>query len=82
MNEKQKKYNGQVEITDLMTEAVENAVRRRNQALQEDALLGLSDSEAAGIAGGQIKNIAVAGYKPICPPIIVGLIIANDQQLA
>lgn len=79
MQAKQRKYNSQIEITDLILESVENAVARRNQALQEDALSGLSDEEAASIAGGQL---AVAGFKPIFPPIIVGLIAIDDRLKA
>lgn len=79
MNPKPRKYNSQVEITDLLSEAVENAVTRRNQALQEDALSALSDEEAACIAGGRMT---VAGFKPICPPIIVGLIAIDDKLRA
>ncbi|MBD2451314.1 hypothetical protein H6G76_30145 [Nostoc sp. FACHB-152] len=73
MNSKQTKYNTQIEITDLISEAVENAVIRRNQSLQEDALLGLSDEEASGVVGGLIT------FKPICPPIIMGIILIDHQ---
>lgn len=79
MDAKQRKCNSQIEITDLISEAVENAVARRNQALQEDALSGLSDEEAGSVAGGKIA--IVAGFKPICPPIVIGL-IADTKQLA
>ncbi|MEH1867708.1 MAG: hypothetical protein V7K69_22250 [Nostoc sp.] len=79
MDGKQRHYNHQVEITDLIPELVENAVARRNQALQENALSDLSDAEAKNVAGGQI---VVAGFKPICPPIIIGLIAVDPKLLA
>jgi hypothetical protein len=80
MDGKQKHYNNQVEITDLIPELVENALARRNHSLQERALSDLSDDEATSIAGGQI---AVSLFKPIYPPIItVGLIAVDDKFIA
>ncbi|MBW4616938.1 MAG: hypothetical protein KME21_27575 [Desmonostoc vinosum HA7617-LM4] len=70
-----------IEISDLLDQAVENALARRNSALHsEDDLLSLSDAETTNIAGGLttvskiVKPPIVLGIKPICPPIIVGLI--------
>lgn len=82
MDGNQRKYKGQVEINDLIGDAVKNAVFRRHQVIDsENALSALSDEEARGIAGGQqIKDIEVVGLKPICPPIIVG-IIATDPPI-
>ncbi|MEH2319608.1 hypothetical protein [Nostoc sp.] len=48
----ERKYNGQLEINDLIDDAVKNAVERRNQGLDsEDAL---SDEEMKSVAGGII----------------------------
>lgn len=68
-----RKYNGQIEINDLIGDAVKNAVSRRNQAIDsEDALSALSSEEARSVAGGQIIPIK---------PIITG-IIAPDYPIA
>ncbi len=49
-----RKYNGQIEITDLIGDAVKNAVARRNQAIDsENSLPALSNEEAGSVAGGQ-----------------------------
>lgn len=49
----ERKYNGKLEINDLIDDAVKNAVERQNQSLDsEDALLALSDTEATNVAGG------------------------------
>ncbi|MEH2378635.1 MAG: hypothetical protein V7K27_06990 [Nostoc sp.] len=46
----ERKHKGQLEINDLIDDAVKNAVERRNQGLDvEDAL---SDEEIKSIAGG------------------------------
>lgn len=81
MDAKHRQNNNQVEILDLIPELVENAIARRNQALQENALSDLSDAEAQNVAGGQIQ-IIVAGFKPMRPPIIVGLIAVEPKFLA
>ncbi|MEI2578580.1 hypothetical protein [Scytonema sp. PRP1] len=58
MDANQRKYKGQVEINDLIGDAVKNAVFRRHQVIDsEDALSALSDHEAGSIAGG----VTVAG---------------------
>jgi hypothetical protein len=63
-------YN-QIEINDLLDDAIGNAVARRE-------LAAISDDEATNIVGGlaEIKEVKfeVAGYKPIkpieyCPPV-------------
>jgi hypothetical protein len=47
-----RKYNGQIEINDLIGDAVKNAVARRSQAMDsEGALSTLSNEEARGIVG-------------------------------
>jgi hypothetical protein len=76
-----KKHNHQIEINDLIDNAITNAIARRG-------LLTVSDDETASIIGGakeivfeeskRIKPICppprpiyppvVAGFKPICPP--------------
>lgn len=80
-----KKYNNQMEINDLIDDAIANAVARRS--FQENALLTVSDEEAAMIAGGtgviestRIKvdvkqDITIAGFKPVCPPVKPPIII-------
>lgn len=91
-----KKYKGQIEINDLIDDATKNAVARRG-LVEQEALLALSDNEIVGIMGGLATpkaaiadkiDITVAGFKPIkppikpiCPPIVVGL-IAVDNELA
>jgi hypothetical protein len=88
-----KKHNGQIEIHDLIGDAIANAVTRRELASSEEALLALSDEEAAAIAGGlaaydsaesykKKPDITIAGFKPIKPCIIVGLIAAPDLNIA
>lgn len=58
MNGNQRNYKGQVEINDLIDDAVNNAVFRRKEIIDsEDALSTLSDREAGSIAGG----VTVAG---------------------
>jgi len=53
MDENQRKHNGQIEIADLISEAVSNATARRNQVLDsEEPLSLLSDAQAKGIVGG------------------------------
>lgn len=75
MEANKRKHNSQVEINDLIDDAVNNALARRNEALgSEDALLAVSEEEAKNIAGG----IVVTGYTTIGiiarPPIITGKI--------
>ncbi|WP_445635832.1 Type 2 lantibiotic [Nostoc sp. DSM 114161] len=91
MDRENRKYNNQVEIHDLLDEAVNNALARRNQ-LQDTSqgLSSLSDEEAANIVGG--IQPAIAGFKPVsspeavptkpvCPPIIVGLVAPDPKSL-
>ncbi|MEC4813250.1 MAG: hypothetical protein SAK29_08280 [Scytonema sp. PMC 1069.18] len=79
--------NSQMEINDLIDNAIINAVARRE-------LSSLSEQEATKIFGGLTSEIAVAGFKevepicpptkptvkPICPPIVVGLIALPDSE--
>jgi hypothetical protein len=63
MDPNQRKYHGQIEITDLIAEAVSNAAARRNQVLDsEEPLSSLSDEQAKSVTGGQILSIS-----PITP---------------
>ncbi len=69
MDGKQRKYNGQVEINDLIGDAVNNALFRRHQSRDsQDALSALSNEEVAKIAGGQQSIIKIdpttMGYSP------------------
>lgn len=78
MERNKKNSDIQLDISNLIDNAVNNAVARRNPDQDsEDALLTLSDEEMANVAGG-IAKIAVAGGFPV--PIICGL-IAQDQNL-
>ena len=68
MNPNKRKLSGQLEINDLIDDAVTNAIGRRG--FSQD----LSDDEAASVAGGAlavskiaINDIAIAGFKPIDP---------------
>lgn len=91
--EERKNCPQQIEIDDLIGDAIANAVTRRG--LVET----LSDEEATSIAGGLteeqkailIKRVpTVAGFKPIqptcppvkpiCPPIVVGLIYLPEDE--
>jgi hypothetical protein len=65
-----------LEINDLIGDAVKNAIARRECQDAEDDLLTLSDREAARIGGGlsfdiiaEPDDIIVAGFKPIDPSI-------------
>lgn len=90
--ENNKKSNHQMEINDLIDLAITNAVIRRG-VVEEDCL-ALSDDEAARVAGGlaiardvkaldtKTPKVIVAGFKPVHPPLIVGLIVQDDSKLA
>lgn len=58
-----RKHQSQLEINDLIAEAVVNAEARRHQAEES-----LSDEQAAAVKGGLLV------VKPIFPPIVMGLI--------
>ncbi|RCJ20368.1 hypothetical protein A6770_31640 [Nostoc minutum NIES-26] len=87
MERDNRKHNNQIEIHDLIDEAVNNALARRNQAQDaSEGLTNLSDEEVANIVGGKTQP-AIAGFKPVCPPkpvyppIIVGL-VATDPNVS
>lgn len=73
MERKERKYNGQIEINDLIDDAVKNAVARRNQGL--DSENALSDKEAKSVAGG-ISPLVVPTMLGKFPIITLG-IVAN-----
>jgi hypothetical protein len=77
MNPNQRKSHGQIEITDLVAEAVSNAAARRNQVLDsEEPLSLLSDEQTGSVTGGQILPPPFP-----CPgPVIVMGIIASDWK--
>lgn len=79
MEAKERKYNSQIEINDLIDDAVKNAVTRRNEVLDsEEALLSMSDEEAKSVAGGESKLVPIILGKF---PITIGL-VANDPLLS
>ncbi len=59
-----KQHRSQLEINDLIGDAVKNAVARRSQI--DSQLSVLSDEQVIGIAGGQKVDI--------CPPTTAGMI--------
>ena len=60
MNHYQRKSHGQIEITDLVSEAVSNKAARRNQVLDsEEPLSPLSNEQAGAVMGGQCTPIDV-----------------------
>lgn len=53
MNIDSRNFNNQIEIADLITEAVKNATTRRNRVLDaEEPLCDLPSKEAKDITGG------------------------------
>ncbi len=59
----QRHLKNQIEITDLITEAVDHASARRNQVLDaQESLSELSDEEEKGINGGLR---IILGYFPV-----------------
>ncbi|MEH2308243.1 MULTISPECIES: hypothetical protein [unclassified Nostoc] len=76
MEKHKRSYNSHLEINNLIDDAVNNAVARRNQGLDsEDALSSVSDEEAKSVAGG-IAAVATVGLIAK-PPIIIGRIITT-----
>ncbi|MDZ8187262.1 MAG: hypothetical protein RMX96_20750 [Nostoc sp. ChiSLP02] len=66
-----KKSDGQIEINNLIENAIADAVTRR------ELVETLSDEESAGVAGGVGIN------KIVCkPPIIIGIIAQQDDRQA
>lgn len=73
MNGQQRKSN-QVEINDLIDDAVNNAIKRRGATDSPDDFLALSDQEATRVAGGLQPTIHGVIINPN-PPVIHGVII-------
>ncbi|XHR81074.1 MAG: hypothetical protein ACFKPT_22940 [Gloeotrichia echinulata GP01] len=87
MAEYQRMYNSQIEINDLIDDAVKNAVARRHEVLDsEEALLSMSDAEAKSVTGG--ASLSVDKFCPIIlgkiikPPITIGLLAPNPIKIA
>ncbi|MEH2141014.1 hypothetical protein [Nostoc sp.] len=77
MERKERKYNGQIEINDLIDDAVKNAVARRNQGLDSENVL--SDEEAKSVAGGISKlNPIILGKFPIITGIVANPTLAES----
>lgn len=65
-----RKFNSQLEINDLIDDAVNNAVARRNQVMDlKDTLSVMSNEEAVGVTGGQKS---VPQEEPFSQPLIAG----------
>ncbi|AVH63806.1 MULTISPECIES: hypothetical protein [unclassified Nostoc] len=78
MEAKERKYNSQIEINDLIYGAVQNAVTRRNEVLDsEEALSSMSDEEAKSVAGGALKVDTIILGKIFIPPITIGLVAVD-----
>lgn len=81
MEAKERKYNSQIEINDLIDDAVKNAVTRRNEVLDsEEALLSMSDEESKSVAGGLSKLVPTRLGK--FPPITIGLVAYPNLTLS
>ncbi|MBD2664918.1 hypothetical protein B6N60_01012 [Richelia sinica FACHB-800] len=71
METNKKNHNHQLEINDLIDEAINNAIARRQEALESAEIL--SDAEAKSVTGGALINPIILGYI-FKPPITIGLI--------
>ncbi|MHC5860619.1 hypothetical protein [Nostoc sp.] len=76
MEGKERKYNSQIEINDLIDDAVKNAMTRRNEVL-----LSMSDEEAKSVAGGASKLVPIIVGK-IFIPVTVGLVATEPLPLS
>ncbi|MCC5617689.1 hypothetical protein LC605_21875 [Nostoc sp. CHAB 5836] len=82
MEGKERKYNSQLEISDLIDGAVKNAMTRRNEVLDsEETLLSMSDEEAKSVTGGISLNPTIV-WKPFTPVVTAGIIIRQDPCCA
>ncbi|MBG1267515.1 hypothetical protein [Nostoc sp. WHI] len=79
MESKERNYNGQIQIDDLINDAVENALARRNQALDSEDVL--SNEEMKNVVGGIsiIKPPLISGI--IVCPTTIGLVAYPDESL-
>ena len=83
MEGKERKYNSQIEINDLIDGAVKNAMTRRNEVLDsEETLLSMSDEEAKGVTGGESKLVPTIVGKIFIPVVTVGLLAPEPLSLA
>ncbi|MEH2063939.1 MAG: hypothetical protein V7K50_17015 [Nostoc sp.] len=81
MEGKERKYNSQIEINDLIDGAVKNAMTRRNEVLDsEETLLSMSDEEAKSVTGGALK-LAPTILGKIVIPVIIGLVATDPNAL-
>jgi hypothetical protein len=69
------KAKKQFEINDLIDEAVNNAVNRRN-----NSLLALSDEDANKVTGGIASTPTVLGVV-VKPPITIGIITNPEPTI-
>ncbi|MEH2276488.1 MAG: hypothetical protein V7K40_17265 [Nostoc sp.] len=78
MERKERKYNSQIEINDLIDDAVKNAVARRNQGLDSENTL--SDEEAKSVAGGISALVVptIVGKFPIITGIVANPTLAES----
>ncbi|MBN3942777.1 MAG: hypothetical protein V7L21_04550 [Nostoc sp.] len=88
MERNKKNSDIKLDISNLIDNAVNNAVARRNLAEDsEDALLTLSDEEMANVAGGLataslLKGPTIAGGIFVKEPITCGIIAQNPNLSA
>jgi len=69
MENKERNYNGKIEIDDLINDAVENALARRSQGLDSEDVL--SNEEMKSVAGGIAFPF----------PILTGIVAYPDETL-
>ena len=81
MDGRQRKYN-QVEINDLIHDAVNNAIARRGATDSPDDFLALSEEEATRVAGGLQATIhgVIINPNPPGPPLINGIRIRPEPK--
>lgn len=66
------KHRSQLEINDLIGDAVNNAVARRSQIDSESALSALSDEQARSITGGGIIDVI---------EVILGMFLVDSKEM-
>ena len=70
------KHRSQLEINDLIGDAVNNAVARRSQIDSESALSALSDEQARSITGGLMIDVDILKliFPGMIPPYDISLL--------
>lgn len=68
------KANNRLEINDLIDDAVNNALARR-----DEALASVSDDEAKNIAGGAVIQSTITGRIALPPITTIGIIAAPTE---